>query len=309
MDLNTSGIYKLNFSNGKVYIGMSCNIRRRMKEHRSDINSKNSMPVHRAMKVHDYTIEILEHIEDRKTMQEAERKWIKYYKSNDRNYGYNLALGGDGSGSGINNHQAKFDENTIQEIYTELSSNTDIYIYEIANKYNISQEAISEINNGIRYFSADLTYPLRKPPKMVCKEGVEHHNAKLEKKDLEEIIILLKGNNVTFNEIGEMYNCSYTTISKLNRGLSYFDKDIDYPIRKNHVKTNSLNQEQVLDVINLLINTNFTMEHIAKIFNVSKDTISRLNAGKTYINKDYIYPIRKNKSDNKAVSTILESEE
>ena len=104
MDLNVSGIYKISFSNNKVYIGMSCNIKRRLKEHKSCVNHLTSVPLYNAMKTYSYTVEILEKIDDRNKMQEAEKKWIKFYQSNNKQHGYNLTTGGDGAAAGVDNH-------------------------------------------------------------------------------------------------------------------------------------------------------------------------------------------------------------
>lgn len=309
MDLNKSGIYKITFSNGKHYIGMSSNIGRRMKEHKTDMNTNSSMPVHSAMLKYDYTVEILEEEQDRKKLSELEMKWIQYYNSNNKEYGYNLTAGGEGAGSGIDNHQAKFDQDSINEIYNRLINDLDTYIYELAEEYNISTEAISDINRGLRYFNSELKYPLRQPPKIEVKKGIEHHNAKMDKETLENVYELLSSSDLTLEEIANLNNCSYTSISKINRGLTYYDTEKSYPIRKEKRKTFALNKQEVAEIHELLLNSNQSLVSISKEYGVSVDTIYRLNQGKTYFQEGLIYPLRQKRSNKKAVSTILESEE
>ena len=63
---NISGIYKINYPNGKSYIGLSCNIKRRMKEHFSPKKNK-IMPCDEAIIKYGIPeeIEILEEIQDK----------------------------------------------------------------------------------------------------------------------------------------------------------------------------------------------------------------------------------------------------
>lgn len=63
-----SGIYKINFPNGKSYIGLSNNIARRLKEHNTDAKTEaDDYPVHEAIRKYGpailfYNVEILEYI-------------------------------------------------------------------------------------------------------------------------------------------------------------------------------------------------------------------------------------------------------
>lgn len=93
------GIYKINFPNNKIYIGLSNNIKRRIKEHYND--GRAGMNCHKAiMKYYnnpdEIDVEILEQIEieDYRILSELERKWIKYYDANNKEKGYNRTSGG-----------------------------------------------------------------------------------------------------------------------------------------------------------------------------------------------------------------------
>lgn len=94
---NMMGIYKINFSNGKSYIGLSVDIKRRMSEHNSP--SENKTPCDKAINKYGKIteIEILEFINDKNLLYERERYWISYYQTNDKEKGYNLTDGGDSS--------------------------------------------------------------------------------------------------------------------------------------------------------------------------------------------------------------------
>ena len=92
---NMMGIYKINFPNGKIYIGLSCDIRRRMYEHNNEKKAKT--PCDLAIKKYGKIteIEILEFINDKSLLGEREQWWISRLNSNTREVGYNLTVGGD----------------------------------------------------------------------------------------------------------------------------------------------------------------------------------------------------------------------
>lgn len=91
---NKSGIYKfLNKSNGKVYIGQSKDIYKRLASHIYRINYKKLFYLHNSIKkygIENFVINIIELISLEK-LDEREQYWIDYYKSYNRERGYNLA--------------------------------------------------------------------------------------------------------------------------------------------------------------------------------------------------------------------------
>ena len=93
-DLKVCGIYKINYDNGKIYIGQALSIWSRANEH----NSKNIQICDRALKMHSATIEILEIVSDVLQLDEIESKWINYYNATDKNIGYNILKNGNASG-------------------------------------------------------------------------------------------------------------------------------------------------------------------------------------------------------------------
>lgn len=71
-----SGIYKLNFPNGKIYIGLSNDIKRRMYEHNNTNRLKNHYNTPCDLAIQKYgrfeEIEILEYVEDPSLLSERE---------------------------------------------------------------------------------------------------------------------------------------------------------------------------------------------------------------------------------------------
>ena len=291
---------------------MSDNIYRRFEQHKKAVkNNEDQYPVHLAMKKHQYKLEIIEKCNNcsRRELGEKEKFWIKYYDSTNKEKGYNIKLGGDGADTGCNNTSAKLNKEQLNQLYNDLINRREIFIYELAVKYNLSAEAISEINNGKRYYNNNFNYPLRPivPPKKVY--GTNHHLAKFNDKTLFLVIQDLKDDKLSLAEIAKKYDCSPIIISYINTGKRYYNKNINYPIRKKD-KNLILSYDEIYSVYKELIYTDHTNSQIAKKFNVSDCTISRLNNGKNFKDNNFLYPIRKNKEENKkAVSTISESGE
>ena len=114
---NMMGIYKINFPNGKIYIGLSCDIRRRMYEHNN--GKKARTPCDLAIKKYGKIteIEILEFINDKSLLGEREQWWISRLNSNTREVGYNLTVGGDSSLlNGEDSPVATFSNNEVLDI-------------------------------------------------------------------------------------------------------------------------------------------------------------------------------------------------
>lgn len=303
--MNNSGVYKINFPNGKSYIGISVNIKKRISRHNLDARKeKPQYPVHKAIKkyygqITMDNVEIIEFINasDKKLMSEREKYWIKYYNTFlDKDKGYNLTPGGDGASEGIYNNSSKLNKTQLNQVY-DLLINSNLYIYEIAKKFNLSPEAISNINTGKSYYNNDLTYPLRKDTKfqkgMKVATGTNNHLSKLTEEDIFDIYNLLQNSILSLKEIGEQYNVSYTIISMINRGLRYQKDNYSYPLRKERNGQKKVDNETLENIIFDIINTKLPYTKIAEKYSLSVDTIRRINQGKNYKLNDLNYPLRK----------------
>ncbi len=298
VNLVYSGIYKITFPNGKNYIGRSNNIYRRMLEHNNDF--RNHLPIEYAiMKYGKITeFDILEEInpENIELSRERERYWINFYDSSNKKKGYNISLGGDGAGLGSENNQAKFTEEQIQEVYKELRENLEISMEDIAKKYNIHISTLSAINQGHTYFHSSVKYPIRdsKQSKVIVS-GTKNCNSKLNENDLQKIIEFLQDENgISMAEIAKKFNVWPSVIQNINNGKSYVKKELSYPIRKKHkVGSKKLTDEQVKQIIEeIKKNPKESLASISRRFNISSKTVSAINCGTIYKQKEEQYPIR-----------------
>ena len=333
--------------NDKVYIGQTANPEQRWEQYCSLVKHKpNAQVITKAMKkygIEHFTMSILE--SNVINYDEREKYWINYYNSIVPN-GYNIAIGGEGIGSGINNPMAKIkSEDVLAELIDEIIQN--ILPFEIlAKKYNISEGQISEINRGKAYYNPELQYPLRqsryteekikqltyslkyeldKSLQQIAKEyeidlsylndinqgrawyrDYINYPIRLGKMKKAEIIHpqiknLLKNSTLSQKEIAQKFNVSQMTVSEINQGKRGYDKNIEYPIRKNYHKNNkqtTLSPDIIDEICNTILNTNISLKEISKTYEVSYATILNINSGKTikYRNeKKYKYPLRDNR--------------
>lgn len=104
--------------------------------------------------------------------------------------------------------------------------NTSIPQTELAKKYNISRQTVSEVNTGKKGRKKDIAYPIRKE--------AERGRTCFSPAELEEIYSDLRNNKLSINNIAEKFGVSSTTIQNINSGKTkkYYDSTIKYPIRK-----------------------------------------------------------------------------
>lgn len=94
-------LYKIiNIINGKIYIGQSVNPLGRWRRHKSDAkigkNKKHFANAIRKYGAHNFIFEVIAQARSLEDIDQSEIDCIKQYKSSDKNYGYNVALGGNG---------------------------------------------------------------------------------------------------------------------------------------------------------------------------------------------------------------------
>lgn len=223
------GIYKFtNKIDGKSYIGQSVDIKRRYKEHKTRKTEYSLF--HDAIKEYgfdnfDFSIIELCKVEE---LDEKEIYYIKEYNTLIPN-GYNVSEGG--------YHRHPMGLSSTNDVYSiiYLLKNTDISNIEIGSLFEVSDQTISDINNGRIWKNDSIVYPIRnrKIPRRYCENcGKELHkdtqgklcrNCMLTlqkhtrpKRELpvskEELFELLSNNS--FISVGNMFGVSDNTIRK-----------------------------------------------------------------------------------------------
>lgn len=291
-NLKVCGIYKLNYDNGKIYIGQALNIYSRAIEH----NSKNIQMCDQALKKHQASIEILEIVNDILQLDNVESKWINYYNATDKNIGYNILNQGNASGKrGTENCNASFNKNQLNEIVNLLINETKLSYKDIANLYNVDQTTILRISQGYSYFNPNLNYPLRKNNHDAMKKDsiVDYfHNEEklLQLKD----DLLYRWDLEIENDLAKQYNIPIRIIRSINQGHLFENiGNYKYPIRNKNIRNNqNFTIDDVLNILSDLRNTTKSMSDIGNKYNIHRNTVSKINKGEAYIIKDYDYPAR-----------------
>lgn len=288
-----------NSVNSKVYIGQAKNAAERWLSHIYNANyeykhNKSTQVIHKAMMkygIEKFHYEILEYqIEN---YDEREVYWINFYNSIVPN-GYNVSIGGDGVGYGLNHPSAIFNnKQNLLKCISEISSSNKTFV-NIAKKFNCSSEVISAINNGERYKMDNLNYPLRKTDTKYATSLIKQIRYSL-KYELD----------LTLKDIATKYNVDCSQVSEINNGKIYYVYNEFYPLR-NKRKTD-LTESQVSDIINDILYSQLCLTDIAKKYDVSKTRISGINQGTFYVRTNLEYPLRKdNDFRSKSLKKFLE---
>ena len=301
---NIRGIYKINFPNEKCYIGMSNQIKTRIREHKNkDYKEHPELPISKAINKYGILdVEILEELPlkeySREEMAKREIFWIKHYDSTNKEKGYNLSKGGDGSDFGWNNHSASLSKEDVYILY-DLLLNTELTYAEIIEKFNgkLTIPVLERLNAGHTYYNESLNYPLRKKP--VIGTGFKNKNSAFYKKETEFYNLvddLINHEEITFKELEKKYDISTSTLNSINNGKIIYDKSLTYPIRKNskgigHRK--KISKDVLENIKKDLEGNELSFEKIAKKYNMSSDYVSCINKGVKQKQENWDYPIRK----------------
>lgn len=273
--------------NTKVYIGQALDSKKRFESHCKKSNKDNSLidkAIQKYGKEH-FWFEILEsQIEN---YNEREKYWIKYYNSK-KPFGYNILDGGEEPPHyfGDNHPSTKISDKDVLLLKKDLAE-TQISLSKLAEKYNISKKQVLRINQGLSRASLNEQYPIRKNPNI---------NGKLTEEDVDNIIELLKYTYRFTGDIAKEYGVENHAISRINNGETHHRNNIQYPIRNwKSCGVILFTYEQVTEIIDALLNTNESINSIAKRYNVNFSAIAGINRGtsKKYIREGLSYPLRK----------------
>lgn len=109
----------------------------------------------------------------------------------------------------------------------------------------------------------------------------------LSSQQLEELKQDIKKGN-PFYDIEQKYNVSASFISSINHGVYFYDEQEEYPLYKYYKDDNDYDE-----LIDLLLNSTYSLSKISQILNIGYSTVKKINAGTLRKGLYPTYPIRK----------------
>lgn len=115
--------------------------------------------------------------------------------------------------------------------------------------------------------------------------------SKLSKEDVSQIINILldKENLDSYQEIGKKFNVAPSTIESINKGISWTQVNLNYPLRKYNVIGLTLSKKKYNNIVNELKNTSILLKDICKKYNLSEQQITSINQGYFCYNGQHEY--------------------
>lgn len=290
-------IYKIQFPNGKVYIGQTYNTHKRWLEHLYEASSGNQTKLYKAMRKYHIVYENFSILEDNiLTKEEANAKEINYIKSfNSIKNGYNIGIGG-------NNGWQPSGENHPKSILTDLEllklrkiRATKQYsmneIYEFYKK-RLSYSGFEKYwnfetrqNVGEEYNTEDLKLFYRKNKENI--KGQKHWYSKLTDEQVLKLREYYFQNGVKMKKIWEPFKNLYSLsgIRKIVLGDTYTNVPMPNKTEKCAKRKERLSKENVLFIREKYDSGYKVMEILKKWFpNCGENTILNVAKRKTYTN-------------------------
>lgn len=266
-------VYKItNRTNGKVYIGQTNNLKRRIQEHKHD--KRQNHPIHLAIKKYGFENFEVEVLYEGPDFNKKEEEYIKLFNSTNPEYGYNV-LPGRRCSKGELNPSATLTEEIARDIRNDLLYTT-LSFKEIAKKNHVPFYTVSHINYGKSFVQDEYIYPLRS------------YKYKKDKTEILNIISDLKNEDISLEDICNKYQIERYVLLSINKGQTFRIPEVEYPIREVFLKKEKRDQ-----IIQLLKSTNMTGKEIAKYVGVNLHAVYNINSGKTWHDSKISYPIRK----------------
>lgn len=121
-------------------------------------------------------------------------------------------------------HGRKLSHVQVQEIISLLRTSNKTN-QEIGSIYNVSEGVINMINNGKRYHQNNITYPIRNRINKSKHKMLNH----------DEFLCLVReitNTDIPFAQLSYKYGISVSTVYNINKGVTRYNKDYSYPLRK-----------------------------------------------------------------------------
>lgn len=219
----TQGIYLIkNNVNGKVYIGQSKNIERRLSDHkRNSLNEKAgdyNTPLHRAFRkygVDSFSFKVLATVDEHEHLNAMENAFMREYDSIDAGYNQIITSRNGLSKEELNKRrEAKYGVSK-QKLFSELTQNT---FEQVASIYNVSSNTIRKWckdynlpHSANDYMTEDKANAFKNRMKKIATDSsVQAKKVAMLDKDTLEVVKVFN----SAREAGEYFNTTYQNITR-----------------------------------------------------------------------------------------------
>jgi hypothetical protein len=252
---NIYAIY--NKINGKIYVGITNNLKRRWREHKKNSKkiSKNSYTIHKAIAkygVDNFIFKPIEQVIDLSCANSKEIEWIKLLKIN----GYKLYNSTDG-GKGTKGY-------------------SNLWTDERKKKLSEQRSGYRNPMYGVKLFgSLNGNYGKSMNPNI--KEKLLNSRRKLTDEQIKDIIKLYATGTYTQTRLSKIFNISLTQVHRIVKEKSWGNKKHDEIITKKN-----LTVEDIIKIKEMYKTKKYTQKEIAKLFSVSPTHINKILSGKKW---------------------------
>lgn len=261
-------IYRGVFENGKMYIGLTCDFKRRLKEHKHSVNKLDRVdyPLYKAIRKYGWDTIKWDIVCECETLEEAKDMEIYYIeKFNLYNKGgYNASKGGDYPSENCYIH----DQSVVDIIIEELKT-SELTLSQIAEKNSVSMSYVSNILNGKIRTNEKIERESKQSQK-----GSTNGFSKLNEKQVSEIKQKLI-NGVSRKKLKDEYNVSKSTIQGIAVGTWWSHVEPKIPLKK---KRNKVTKELLMEIKELL-SSGKTSKSIQQKLGTSPNTVSKIKKG------------------------------
>lgn len=249
-----------NCTNGKIYIGKTVDVKKRVYKH-SYLAKKNfSRPFYdviRAVGIESFDVAIIEEC-TKETEEEREKYWIAFFNSTNKNIGYNRTIGGAGGNTWTLN-----ENKSIASLKLSIARGTWVLSEESRNKISlalkgriISQKARDKVSKTLKakYATGELKVSEKAilALKILCNRKGSHHSEEAK----EKLRAYRKGNTYE-----NMYGHEKAEVVKtLSRERWVGSKNINY-------------KEIDMELAAKLLSEGLSNDKVAKILNITPQTL------------------------------------
>lgn len=118
--------------------------------------------------------------------------------------------------------------------------------------------------------------------------GEDNPMSKITETQKTQVENLLLDSNLSMQEIGQMCNVSYRTVSNINLGNAWKNPTLTYPLRQNNISDSTYQS-----IIKDLLNTDLSFNDLATKYDVKRYVILNVNKGISHKQENLKYPLRK----------------